>query len=218
MRPYNFGAGPTALPAAVLEEAQEGLRDWKGTGQSVMELSFTGEAYQEIYHDCVGTLRRLLKLPEGYQILLMQGGAYGQFSILPMNLMGKCNEADYAVTGHWSQRAAKEAAKYGRVTRVNPESQNCENDRSEFNCISQSETWRLNPNAAYCHITTNETANGLQFKSIPKTGDVPLIADMTSDFLIAPLRSIRVWCGLCVGAKEWGNSRIDHGDHRRRLA
>lgn len=181
MQHFNFGAGPAALPKEVVEAAKKGLTDWDGYGQSVMEIPFTGDAYSQIYDDAVTSLRTLLKLPDGYKVLFLQGGAYGQFSILPMNLLRGKNTADYAVTGHWSQRAAKEAEKYCTVNRVIDETSN------GYTQITSWSDWSLNSEAAYCHITTNETANGIQIKTLPETGTVPLVADVTSDFLTAPI-------------------------------
>lgn len=178
---YNFAAGPSALPESVLAAAREGLGDWDGNGQSVMEIPFTGEAFAHILDEAEATLRQLLAIPADYQVLFMQGGAYGQYSLLPMNLLRGRESADYAVTGHWSQRAANEAQRYGRVNIV------ADGAMSGFTDIPDRSEWSLDPEAAYCHITSNETANGVQFRDWPETGTVPLVADITSDFLMAPL-------------------------------
>ncbi len=181
MQRYNFAAGPSALPGAVLQAAREGFENWRGSGLSVMEIPFTGEAYAELYDETVALLRRLLELPDDYHILLLQGGAYSQFSLLPMNLLRGRSSADYAVTGHWSARAAEEARRYCRVNIVTDSSDGAYGD------IADLDKWSLDPEAAYCHITTNETANGVQFHSLPDTHPAPLVADITSDFLMAPL-------------------------------
>ncbi|WP_275099601.1 3-phosphoserine/phosphohydroxythreonine transaminase [Sedimenticola hydrogenitrophicus] len=178
---YNFAAGPSVLPEAVLAEAREGLDNWAGSGQSVMEIPFTGEAFARIHDEAVATLRNLLEIPPDYHVLLLQGGAYGQFSLLPMNLLRGRECADYALTGHWSQRAANEAKRYCRVNIA------ADGASSGYTAIPDWSAWSLDPTAAYCHITTNETANGVRFRELPDTGRVPLVADITSDFLMAPL-------------------------------
>ncbi|MCW8905194.1 3-phosphoserine/phosphohydroxythreonine transaminase [Sedimenticola sp.] len=181
MAHYNFAAGPSALPDAVLTAARQGLGDWDGNGQSVMEIPFTGEAFARIHDEAVAALRQLLAIPSDYRVLFLQGGAYGQFSLLPMNLLRGFESADYAVTGHWSQRAANEARRYCQVNIV------ADGATSGFTDILEWTEWSLDPAAAYCHITSNETANGVQYRQWPETGAVPLVADITSDFLMAPL-------------------------------
>ncbi len=199
---YNFAAGPATFPKSVLEAAKEGLLDWEGSGQSVMEIPFTGDEYKQIYDDAVASLRMLLDIPSDYQILLMQGGAYGQFSILPMNMLRGYHSADYAVTGHWSRRAAEEAKKYGSINIVVDTSDN------DFTNIPNSSDWSLDPQAAYCHITTNETANGNQYKELPNTGSVPLVADVTSDFLMAPIEVKRFGVLYASAQKNAGTSGL----------
>lgn len=174
---YNFSAGPSCLPKEVLHKASEDMLDWHGSGMSVMELPFTSDEFREIEADASLALRRLINLPENYHILFLQGGAYAHFAILAMNLIGNHGSADYVQTGHWSTRAINEASK---ITPVNIAASSAE---SGFDHIPDFSEWNLDPDAAYCHITSNETANGLQYHWIPDTGDVPLIADATSDFL-----------------------------------
>lgn len=178
---FNFAAGPSSLPLPVLSEAKGGLSNWRGTGLSVLEMPFTGAEFGQILEEALFSLKQLLKLPPNYKILLLQGGAYGQFAIVPMNLLHGTGKADYAITGHWSARAATEACKYGTVNVVTDTSQ------SGFTTLPPVESWALNADAVYCHITTNETANGVQFHALPDTGAVPLVADATSDFLTAPI-------------------------------
>ncbi len=174
---YNFAAGPATLPQEVLLQAREALLDWEGTGLSILELPFTGEEYRSIVERARADLRALLRLPEDYHILFLQGGAYAHFALLAMNLLGRRQGADYAVTGHWSRRACNEARRYGEI-RIAASS-----EAEGFPGIPPRKEWRLDPRAAYCHITTNETANGIQYHWLPDTGEVPLVADMTSDFL-----------------------------------
>ncbi len=157
------------------------MLDFHGTGLSVMEMPFTAQAFQGIAAGARGDLRTLLDVPEDYHILFMQGGAYGHFALLAMNLLGKNAQADYIQTGHWSARAIGEAARYGRVNIA------ATTEPAGYRHIPPFSEWRLDPAAAYCHITTNETANGVQFHWLPDSGDVPLVADVTSDFLTRPL-------------------------------
>lgn len=173
---YNFSAGPTQLPTAVLSKARDELLDWHGSGLSVMEMPFTSDEFKEIYQNTTEDLSDLICLPDNYHILLLQGGAYAHFSLLAMNLLGKNPQADYIQTGHWSARAITEAQRYGNVCIAASSKDN------GYIAIPSLDKWKLNPNAAYCHITTNETANGVQFQQIPEL-NIPLVADMTSDFL-----------------------------------
>jgi phosphoserine aminotransferase len=174
---FNFASGPAMLPKEVLQQAQSEMLDWNGTGMSVMEMPFTSDEFQSIATQAHINLRLLLDLPDNYHILFMQGGAYGHFSLLAMNLLGKNKQTDYVQTGHWSTRAINEARRYGDINIV------ASSEKSGFDHIPEQSEWRLNNNAAYCHFTSNETANGVQFHWIPETDDVPLIADVTSDFL-----------------------------------
>ncbi len=173
------------LPRVVLEQAQSELCDWNGTGMSVMEMPFTSDRFKGIVERSRRDLQALLGLPDNYKVLFMQGGAYAHFSLLAMNLMGKVHCADYVQTGHWSSRAINEARRYGHINIAASSKENV------FNHIPTQADWRLNPAAAYCHITTNETANGNQFHWTPDTGKVPLVADVTSDFLACEIELSR---------------------------
>jgi len=177
----NFAAGPAALPQSVLIRARDELLDWRGTGMSVMELPFTSAEYRGIAAEAARDVRDLLALAPGYHVLFLQGGAYGHFALLAMNLLGRRAEADYVQTGHWSCRAITEAARYGRIEIV------ASGEADGYRHIPPQEEWCLNSGAAYCHVTSNETANGLQFHWTPDTGRVPLVADVTSDFLTRPM-------------------------------
>lgn len=174
---FNFASGPAMLPKEVLEQAQTEMLDWNGTGMSVMEMPFTSDEFQSIATQTHDNLSLLLDLPDNYHILFMQGGAYAHFSLLAMNLLGKNNQADYAQTGHWSTRAINEARRYGDINIV------VSSEDSGFDHIPDYSKWKHNEKAAYCHITSNETANGVQFHSTPDFSSAPLIADVTSDFL-----------------------------------
>jgi phosphoserine aminotransferase len=202
MTMFNFAAGPAALPEPVLEAARAGLANWVGSGQSVMEIPFTGNEFAQIHEETVTSLRLLLDIPSDYHVLLLQGGAYGQFSMLPMNLLRGRQRADYVVTGHWSRRAADEAKKYCSVNIA------ADGAESGFTDIPDWMHWSLDPQAAYCHITTNETANGVQFGELPDTGRVPLVADVTSDFLMAPMDVQRFGAFYASAQKNAGTAGL----------
>jgi len=174
---YNFASGPAMLPKEVLQQAQAEMLDWNGTGMSVMEMPFTSDEFQSIATQAHTNLRQLLDLPDNYHILFMQGGAYGHFSLLAMNLLGKNKQADYVQTGHWSSRAINEARRYGDINIV------ASSEESSFDHIPEQSEWNLGNKAAYCHLTSNETADGVQFHWLPEIEGIPLIADVTSDFL-----------------------------------
>lgn len=179
-RAYNFNAGPSALPLAVLEKAQKELVDFQNTGMSVMELSHRSKEYEAVHNRAKELLYELLQVPENYDILFLQGGASTQFSMIPMNLLQEGQVANYVLTGSWSEKALKEAKKVG-ATHVSASSKD-----EKHNFIPSLENIQLSENAAYLHITSNNTIYGTQWKVFPKV-DVPLIADMSSDILSRPL-------------------------------
>ena len=165
------------LPQEVMERIRRELADWQESGMSILEMPFDCEEFRYIAQRAHDELRVLLRLPENYHILFMQGGAYGHFALLAMNLLGKNSRAGYVQSGHWSTRAIDEAARYGTIDIIAGSKQ------SGFDHIPPFAEWRLAAESAYCHITTNETADGVQFQQLPDTGAVPLVADVTSDFL-----------------------------------
>lgn len=177
-RVFNFSAGPAALPEEVLQQASEEMLDWQGSGMSVMEMSHRGKAFVSIAEQAEADLRELLKVPDNYKVLFLQGGATGQFSAIPMNLARGKNAADYVVNGSWSKKAVKEAGKYLNDVRIaaQPDS---------FTVAPADLT--LNPDAAYLHYTPNETIEGVEFHNVPEAGDVPLVADMSSTILSRPI-------------------------------
>lgn len=178
---YNFAAGPGMMPREVLQQVREELLDGQRSGMSIMEMPFTGEAFQAIQQQAQQDLRELLGVPAGYRILFLQGGASAQFALLPMNLLAAGATADYVDTGHWSRKAIAEG---GRYVRINVAASGAAHD---YRRIPAQAEWQLNPGAGYCHITSNETADGVAYHWLPDTGSVPLVADMTSDFLSRPL-------------------------------
>lgn len=178
---YNFSAGPAMLPAAVMQQAQQELVDWRGSGMSVMEMSHRGKEFMEIASTAEADLRELMSIPENYKVLFLQGGASSQFAMVPLNLMGRTGEADYCNTGSWSKKAIAEGKRYGQVNI-------CASAESDgFNQVPEFDQWKLSNAAAYVHITPNETIGGVEFNGLPNTGDVPLVADMSSTILSRPV-------------------------------
>jgi phosphoserine aminotransferase len=181
-RVINFNAGPAALPLGALERAQKELLDIDGSGMSVMEHSHRGKVYEAVHNEAIGLVKELLNVSDNYDILLLQGGASQQFAVVPMNLLPQGKSADYIQTGAWSQKAYKEAKVLG-TARV---AGNTEKDK-KFSRIPKQSELELDPNAAYAHITSNNTIFGTQWHDFPDTGSVPLIADMSSDIAWRPI-------------------------------
>jgi len=180
-RIYNFSAGPAVLPLPVLEEAQRDLVALPGVGMSVLEISHRSKTFEEILARAEADLRALGRIPSNYKVLFLQGGASLQFSMVPLNLMVEGKPADYIVTGGWAQKAVKEAKRVGAVNIAgSTESEN-------FSRIPRQDELTLDPNAAYVHITTNNTLFGTQWKTEPRVGDVPLVADTSSDMFSRPI-------------------------------
>jgi phosphoserine aminotransferase len=176
-RIFNFSAGPAVLPLPVLEEAQRELVSLPGVGMSVMEISHRSKTFDEIIGRADKGLRELLGVPDNYHILFLQGGASLQFSMIPMNLLPKDGSADYIVTGSWGKKAVKEAKREGAVNIAATMAD------GGFTRTPGQDELKLDPQAAYAHITTNETIEGVEWKGEPDVGDVPLIADASSDIL-----------------------------------
>ncbi|PIE00494.1 MAG: 3-phosphoserine/phosphohydroxythreonine aminotransferase [Thiothrix nivea] len=180
-RVYNFSAGPAVLPEAVLEQARQELTDWQGTGMSVMEMSHRGKAFTAIAEQAEADLRELLAIPANYQVLFLQGGASSQFAMIPMNLLRGHSKADYVNTGDWSRKAIAEAKRYAKINVV------ASSEAGHFTDIPDFAAWQCDTEAAYLHYTPNETIRGVEFGWIPETGEVPLVADMSSTLLSRPL-------------------------------
>ena len=180
-RIFNFSAGPAVLPVPVLEEAQRDLVTLPGVGMSVLEISHRSKAFEAILAKTEADVRALGNVPANYKVLFLQGGASLQFSMVPMNLLGPGQSADYIVTGGWAQKAVKEAKRVGTVNIAgSTESEN-------FARIPRQDELTLDPNAAYVHITTNNTLFGTEWKGEPEVGDVPLVADTSSDMFSRPI-------------------------------
>lgn len=180
-RIYNFSAGPAVLPVPVLEEAQRDMLSLPGVGMSVMEISHRCKTFDEIHARAVSGLKELLNIPENYHVLFLQGGASLQFSMLPMNFLPESGSADYIITGSWGKKALKEAKRVGAV--------NVAANMADggFTRVPTYDELQLDPNAAFVHLTSNETIEGVEWKSEPEVGNVPIIADASSDILSHPI-------------------------------
>jgi phosphoserine aminotransferase len=180
-RIHNFSAGPAILPVAVLEEAQRDMLSLPGVGMSVMEISHRSKTFDEIMARADSGLRQLLRIPDNYHVLFLQGGASLQFSMIPMNFLPGDLSADYVITGSWGKKALKEAKRSGTV--------NVAANMADggFTRVPGNDEIKLDPRAAYVHITTNETIEGVEWKREPEVGEVPLFADASSDILSHPI-------------------------------
>ena len=193
-RVFNFGAGPAALPEPVLRQAAEELLDWHGSGMSVMEMSHRGKIFIGIHAQAEADLRELLAIPKNYKVLFLHGGGAGQFAIVPMNLLRGKAVASYVNTGHWSTRAIAEAKRYCRVDIA------ASSEDANFTYAPKQEKWKIDRAAAYVHYTPNETIGGVEFHWVPRTDDVPLVADASSTILSRPLDVGRF--GLIYGGAQ----------------
>jgi len=176
-RVYNFSAGPSMLPEAALKKAADEMLCYGTSGMGVMEMSHRSKVYEEIIFGAEGLLRELMDIPDNYKVLFLQGGASSQFAMIPLNLMKKSGKADFVITGQWAKKAAEEAARYGVVNKV------ASSQDAIFNYIPELDESKFDKDASYFHITTNNTIYGTRFTKLPNTGDVPLVADMSSNIL-----------------------------------
>lgn len=201
VRVHNFSAGPAALPESVLERARDELLDWQGNGASVMELSHRGAAFMAAAAKIEADLRGLLAVPDDYAVLFMQGGATQHFVQVPMNL-AVGGSVDFVVTGHWSEKAAREAALLCR-TRIAASAA-----EGGFRGIPARETWQIDPQASYLHLTPNETIHGVEFHQLPDVGAVPIVADMSSTLLSRPIDVSRYGLIYACAQKNIGPSGL----------
>lgn len=178
---YNFNAGPSALPRPVLEKAQQELVNFRGTGMSIMELSHRSEAYDEVHNEAIARLKKLFAIPNDYEVLFLQGGASLQFSMVPMNFLQEGKKAGYINTGSWAKKALAEAKLFGEPYVI------ASTEEENHNSIPTLDELQFNEDDAYVHITSNNTIYGTQWKEFPNTGNVPLIADMSSDIMSKPI-------------------------------
>lgn len=179
MRVYNFSAGPATFPEEVLDQAAKEIKNYKNHGLGVMEMSHRSSEFIDIAEETEADLREVMNIPKNYKVLFLQGGATGQFAAIPMNLSKEGGVADYIINGSWGKKAAKEAEKYIGV--------NIAGKAEPFNFIPSQDDINLDENAAYVHITNNETIEGLKFDYIPDTGGIPLVGDVSSMILSEPI-------------------------------
>ena len=180
-RVYNFSAGPSMLPLEILERAGSEITNYQGSGMSVMEMSHRSKVFLNIFEDTRARLKKLLNVPDEYEILFLQGGASAQFSMVPLNLIGKTGKADYAITGNFANTAYKEAKKYGEISVAASSA-----DRNHTYIPTQ-EQLKLNPDASYFYYCANNTIYGTEWQYVPETGGVPIVCDMSSNILSRPI-------------------------------
>ncbi|XP_067600208.1 phosphoserine aminotransferase isoform X3 [Pseudorca crassidens] len=196
MQVVNFGPGPAKLPRSVLLEIQKELLDYKGVGISVLEMSHRSSDFSKIINNTENLLRELLAIPDNYKVIFVQGGGCGQFSAVPLNLIGlkagRC--ADYVVTGSWSAKAAEEAKKFGTVNIVHPK-------LGSYTKIPDPSTWNLSPDASYVYYCANETVHGVEFDFIPDVKGAVLVCDMSSNFLSKPV-DVSKFGAIFAGAQK----------------
>ena len=180
-RVYNFSAGPSMLPEAVLNRAAAEMLDYNGSGQSVMEMSHRSKVYEEIINGCEALLREIMNIPDNYKVLFLQGGASSQFAMLPLNLMNGSGKADFVITGQWANKAYQEAARYGEAKAI------ASSKDKTFSYIPKLDPATFTKDADYFHICMNNTIYGTVYHELPDTGDVPLVADISSCILSAPI-------------------------------
>ena len=193
-RVYNFSAGPAALPEPVLRQAAAEMLDWQGSGMSVMEMSHRGKEFMGILARTQALLRELLAIPANYKTLFLQGGGIGENAIVPMNLLRGRKGADYIHTGEWTRRSIDEARRYGEVNVA------ASAEANGYTAVPPQAEWRTRPDAAYVYICANETIGGLEYQFVPETGEVPLVADMSSNILSRPVDVSRY--GLIYGGAQ----------------
>ncbi|MCL2349766.1 MAG: 3-phosphoserine/phosphohydroxythreonine transaminase [Planctomycetaceae bacterium] len=200
-RVYNFAAGPAVLPLPVLKQAQTELLSYPGAGCSVLEMSHRSKSFEEIIANAETNVRKLLNVPDNYRILFLQGGALLQFAMIPMNLLnGKT--ADYFVTGTWSKTAFGEAKTQGKISAV------WDGSDSKFTRNPKNGEYKLDSEAAYCYMTSNETIQGVQWQSYPDAGNVPLVCDASSDVFCRPVDISKFGIYFACAQKNAGPSGV----------
>ncbi len=194
-RVFNFAAGPAVLPVPVLEEAQRDLVSMPGVGMSILEMSHRGKFFEGVIQEAEANIRKLAGVPDHYHVLFLGGGASLQFSMVPLNFLPPAGTADYIVTGAWSQKAVKEAKKVGTVNIAATQ------EAANFKRVPRQDEYKFTPGAAYVHMTANETIHGVEFKSLPNVGSVPLVADTSSDMFSKPL-DVPKYAFIYAGAQK----------------
>jgi phosphoserine aminotransferase len=180
-RVYNFSAGPSAFPESVLQQAQQDMLDWRGSGMSVMEMSHRGKHFALIAEELEADLRELMAIPANYKVLFLQGGASAQFSFIPQNICNGNNKACYVYTGAWSEKAIKDAKPFCDVII------SASSEAYKFTTVPNEADWQIDTSAAYLHYTSNETIHGVEFNTIPNSKGLPLVCDMSSNILSRPV-------------------------------
>ena len=194
-RVFNFSAGPAALPESVLVRARDELLDWHGHGLSIMEMSHRSPQFESVAAKTEHDLRALLGVPDDYAVLFLQGGATAQFAMVPINLLPEGGSADYIHTGQWAKKAIDEAKRFGKVNVA------ASSESGKFSYVPARADWKLDPNAAYLHITSNETIGGIEYLDDPETGDVLVVADASSNLLSRPM-DVRRYALIYAGAQK----------------
>ncbi len=180
-RVFNFSAGPSMMPEAVLKKAAEQMLDYEGSGQSVMEMSHRSKVFQSIIEKAESLLRKIMNIPDNYKVLFLQGGGSSQFAMIPLNLMTKNGKADYIITGQWAKKAFQEASRYGKARAV------ASSDDKTFSYIPKTDRSMFDTDADYVYICMNNTIYGTVYHTLPDTGDIPLVADISSCILSQPI-------------------------------
>lgn len=180
-RVYNFSAGPSMLPEEVLKQAADEMLDYQGSGQSVLEMSHRSKVFDKIIKDAEADLREIMNIPDNYKVLFLQGGGSTQFAMIPLNLMNKSKKADFVITGQWANKAYQEAARYGEAKII------ASSKDKTFSYIPKLNKADFTPDADYFYICLNNTIYGTKWNKLPETGDVPLVADISSNILSEPI-------------------------------
>lgn len=201
-RVINFSSGPATLPVSVLRQAAGEMMDWQGSGMSVMEMSHRGPEFTQILSQTQSLLRELLVIPETYAVLLLQGGAIAENAIVPMNLISRTGHADYVVSGNWSLKSMQEAARYGQVHMA------ATSEPQGYNCMPALSSWKLSAHPAYVHFCSNETIGGVECLWTPNTGEIPLVADMSSNIMSKPIDVTRYGLIYAGAQKNMGPSGV----------
>ena len=211
-RVFNFSAGPSMLPVEVLENVQKELLNYQGSGQSVMEMSHRSKEFQRIIDDAEADLRALMHIPDNYKVLFLQGGGTLQFAMVPLNLLTGSKKADYVLTGTWAKKAYKEATKFGDIKVI------ASSEDDTFTWVPKITKEDIRPDADYVYITSNNTIYGTKYNYVPETGDIPLVADMSSNILSEEVDVTKfgvIWAGAQKNVAPAGVTIVSCSARRR---
>lgn len=201
-RVINFSSGPATLPETVLRQAAGEMMNWQGSGMSVMEMSHRGPEFTQILSQTQSLLKELLVIPDTYAVLLLQGGAIAENAIVPMNLISRTGHADYVVSGIWSLKSMQEAERYGQIHMA------ATSEPQGYNCMPALSSWKLSAHPAYVHFCSNETIGGVECLWTPDTGEIPLVADMSSNIMSKPIDVTRYGLIYAGAQKNMGPSGV----------